>query len=84
MFTETNIALDCPYCSETIYETLSWFKKAYSTCPNCDQGLADSQFATVISELEQSMEESIEEMIHGQSGSGCCGKKSSCGEGGCS
>lgn len=84
LFTETNIALECPYCNETIYETLSWFKKAYSTCPNCDQGLVDRQFTTVLSELEQSMEESIEEMIHGQSGSGCCGKKSSCGKGGCS
>jgi hypothetical protein len=78
--TDTNIALDCPYCGESIYEALSWFKKTYSTCPNCDRGLAASQFSAVISDLEKSMEESIEEMVLGQQqGGSCCGKKSSCG-----
>ena len=83
MQTETNISLDCPYCSEAIYATMSWFKKTYATCPNCDKGLASSQFATAINELEQAMEASIEEMIHGQPQGGCCGDKSSCGGGGC-
>ena len=83
MYTEPNIVLDCPYCNKPIYETLSWFKKAYFTCPNCDMGLADSQFSTVVADLEHEMDASIEEMINGQTESGCCGKKSSCGEGGC-
>lgn len=79
MYTETNIALDCPYCGASIYESLTWFKKTYSTCPYCDKGLAASQFATVISDLEQAMTENIDEMVYGKSqGGGCCGKKSSC------
>jgi hypothetical protein len=77
--TETKIALDCPYCYESIYETLDWFKKSYFTCPACGKGLAAGQFAAVIEDLEQSMEESIEEMLYGQPHGGCCGKKSSCG-----
>lgn len=78
MYTETNIALDCPYCGESIYESLDWFKKTFSTCPCCDNGLSAGQFATAISELEQAMDASIEEMLHGQPHSSCCGKKSSC------
>jgi hypothetical protein len=77
---ETNIALDCPCCGESIYESLNWFKTTYSTCPHCDKGLAASQFSAVISDLEQSIEESVEEMVNGQpQAGGCCGKKSSCG-----
>lgn len=79
MPTDTNIALDCPYCGELIYESLSWFKKTYSTCPSCNRGLAANQFSAIISDLEKSMEESIEEMVLGQQHGGCCGKKSSCG-----
>jgi hypothetical protein len=74
----TKIALDCPYCGVPIYETLEWFKKAYSTCPDCDKGLSADQFATVINDLEQAMNENIEEMVHGQPHGGCCGKKCSC------
>lgn len=81
MYTETNIALDCPYCNEPIYETLSWFKNTYFTCPACDQGLAADQFAAVIADLEEAMDASIEEMIHGQPSGSCCGKKTSCGQG---
>lgn len=84
MYTEPNIALDCPYCNEPVYEKLSWFKNAYFTCPHCDKGLADSQFASVIYDLEQEMDASIEEMINGRQVSGCCSKSSSCGDGGCS
>lgn len=79
MLAETKIALACPYCNETIYATISWFKKTYSTCPACDKGLAAGQFATVISDLEHAMDENIEEMINGAPQSGCCGNKSSCG-----
>ena len=88
MHTETNIALDCPYCGVSIYETLEWFKKTYSTCPSCDKGLAATQFSKVITDIEQAMEDSVEEMVNGQqpSGGGCCGgggdgggDKSSCG-----
>ena len=78
MYTEPKITLDCPYCNEPIYETLNWFKKTYFTCPACDQGLAADQFATVVADLEEAMDASIEEMIHGQPHSGCCGNKSSC------
>jgi len=79
--TETKITLDCPYCKESIYETLNWFKKSYFTCPACDKGLAANQFAAVIADLEEAMNASIEEMIHGQPHSGCCGNKSSCCKG---
>ena len=85
MFAESKIALDCPYCKEPINETPNWFKKTYSTCPACDKGLAAGQFATVIADLEQAMDENIEEMINGQPQKSCCGEKSSCGcGGGCS
>lgn len=83
MHTGTAIALDCPYCKEPIYETLDWFKKSYSTCPACDKGLVAGQFEAVVADLEQAMEESIDEMIHGRTSSGCCGSKSSCGKGSC-
>jgi transcription initiation factor IIE alpha subunit len=82
VYAESNIALDCPYCSEPIYETLAWFKKSYSTCPHCDQGLVADQFSVIINNLEQAMDESIEEMINGKPQGGCCGAKSSCGDGG--
>jgi hypothetical protein len=80
VLSETHIALECPYCSETIYESLSWFKKSYSTCPLCDKGLVADQFTKAVSNLEAAMDEHIEEMVNGQShGGGCCGsKKSSC------
>ncbi len=78
MYTEPNITLDCPYCNEAIHETLSWFKTTYFTCPACDQGLAADQFATVIADLEEAMDASIEEMLNGQPNSSCCGNKSSC------
>ena len=80
MHTETNIALDCPYCGESIYEPLSWFKKTYSTCPSCDKGLSVNQFASVISDLETAMDENIEEMVNGRpQGGGCCSSKKSSG-----
>ena len=75
---EPKIVLACPYCNESIYETLCWFKKAYATCPACDKGLAAGQFATIISGLEQAMDASIEEMINGAPRTSCCGKDS-CG-----
>ena len=76
MHLEPKIALDCPCCGASIYEPLSWFKKTYSTCPTCDNGLAAGQFAAVISDLEQAMDTNIEEMINGAAHSGCCGKES--------
>ena len=78
MFFEPKISLECPYCEESIYETLSWFKKDYSTCPACEQGLAAGQFSVIIANLEQDMAANIEEMVNGQPTSSCCGKKSSC------
>ena len=75
---EPKIALDCPNCGKSIYETLSWFKKTYSTCPACEKGLAASQFSSVIANLEQAMDTNIDEMIYGQPHTCCCGKESSC------
>ncbi len=75
---EENISLDCPYCGEAIYKPLSWFKKTYSTCPACRQGLAASQFAAAIDDIEHALDARIEEMVRGQPNSGCCGEKSSC------
>ncbi len=80
MHEEIMIALDCPYCGESIYEALSWFKQTYSTCPSCDKGLAAGQFAAVVADLEQAMEDRVEELVNGQPNTGCCCKKSSCGE----
>ena len=82
MYADENIALDCPYCSKPIYEALAWFKKSYAACPHCEQGLVADQFSAVISDLEQTMAESVEEMLYDQPQGGCCGEKSSCG-GGC-
>jgi hypothetical protein len=75
---ETKISLDCPYCNESIYAAVSWFEKSYSTCPNCEKGLAAGQFSATIADLEQAMGESIEELLHGKPHGSCCGKKSSC------
>ncbi len=89
MHSEPQIALNCPYCEESIYETLSWFKKSYSTCPSCEKGLVAGQFATLLANLELAMDASIEEMLNGQPHTGCCGqqsessdqRESSCGKG---
>jgi len=78
VYKETEISLDCPYCSESIFEALSWFKKSYTTCPHCEQGLAADQFSAVVADFERAMEESIEEMVNGKPKGGCCGSKSSC------
>ncbi|MBN2427170.1 MAG: hypothetical protein JXK94_02415 [Deltaproteobacteria bacterium] len=73
MDAESKVALDCPYCGEAIYGTLDWFKRTYSTCPNCDKGLSAGQFSAVVADLEQAMDASIEEMVHGTPHGGCCG-----------
>lgn len=75
MPTKETIALDCPYCRETIYRPLSWFKQAYATCPECQGGLSASQFAERISEIEQTLDATIEEMVQGEKKTGCCCKK---------
>ena len=74
---ETNIALDCPYCGESIYAPLNWFKKTYFTCPHCNQGLTAGQFGAIIAGLEEEMAASVDEMVHGQSCGGCCSKPKS-------
>lgn len=80
MLAEENISLDCPYCGEAIYETLSWFKKTWSTCPACQKGLSAGQFASVIDDLEKALDEEIEGMVKGAPESGCCGRsKGGCG-----
>jgi hypothetical protein len=70
---EELLMLDCPYCGAAIHQTLSWFKKTYSTCPACDKGLAATQFEATILALEQAMDESIDEMLNGKKPEGCCG-----------
>lgn len=80
MLAEEKISLECPYCGEAIYETLSWFKKPYFTCPSCQKGLAASQFDSVIADLEQAMDARIEEEVKGAPETGCCGHhKGGCG-----
>ncbi|WP_321365964.1 hypothetical protein [uncultured Desulfuromusa sp.] len=78
MSLDPKINLACPYCDESIYETLNWFKKPYSTCPACDKGLAAGQFADIINALEQAMDTRIEEMMNDASHTTCCGKDSCC------
>ncbi len=80
MYVEPKITLDCPSCGAALYEMLSWFKKTYSTCPSCDNGLAASQFVTVIAQLEEAMDSNIDEMLHGQPHTSCCGKESAGGK----
>jgi hypothetical protein len=80
VYVEPKITLDCPSCGAAIYETLGWFKKTYSTCPVCDNGLAASQFSTVISQLEEAMDSNIDEMLYGQPHSSCCGKDTAGGK----
>lgn len=80
MSAEERISLDCPYCGAEIYETLSWFKKTYSTCPACQKGLSAGQFAAVIEEIEQALDAEIEAMVKGKPEAGCCGHgKGNCG-----
>ena len=78
MLHEENIALDCPYCGEGIYQPLRWFKKTYSTCPFCQRGLAAGQFAAAVDEIERALDQRIEEAMGPSPKSGCCGGKSSC------
>ena len=75
---ESKIALNCPYCEESIYEPLDWFKQANSVCPACDKGLTAEQFAAVVADLEQAIDTNIDEMVSEQPKTSCCGKKSSC------
>jgi len=72
---EPKLTLNCPYCGESILETLGWFKKTYSTCPYCENGLAASQFSTILADLEQAMDENIEKMLFGSVPTSCCGKE---------
>ncbi len=73
LLTEEHIALACPYCRAEIYRPLNWFKQAYLTCPACDGGLTADQFAPLVRELEQALDETIEEMVQTKSGCGCGG-----------
>ncbi len=74
MTNEEKISLDCPCCGEAIYRPVSWFKKTYSTCPACEAGLASGQFAADIEKIEKAFDDHIEELLHGESSSGCCGR----------
>ena len=76
--TSENIVLDCPYCREAISRPLPWFKNPYFSCPMCKNGLAAGQFASMVDDIEQALDGSIEEMVHGEPVSGCCGGGSSC------
>lgn len=73
---EENVALECPYCKGTIYEPLSWFKKSYSTCPFCNNGLSAGQFAQVIADLEEAMDARIDELMTPAPPQGCACKAS--------
>jgi transcription initiation factor IIE alpha subunit len=83
VYAEEEIALECPYCQEDIYQPLGWFKQTYFTCPACGGGLAAGQFETLITELEEAFEATVEQMVQGEpSGGGCCGKDGHAGNGG--
>jgi hypothetical protein len=78
LYPDEQIALECPYCREELYQSLSWFKQTYFTCPACAGGLSAGQFETLVKELEEAFEATVEEMVQGAP-QGCgCGGKSSC------
>lgn len=75
MPTEETIALECPCCRAPIYRPLTWFKQTYATCPECGGGVSATQFEAQVRELEEAFDASIEEMVKGTKGHGCCGGK---------
>jgi hypothetical protein len=83
LYAEEEIALECPYCREDIYQPLSWFKQTYFTCPACGGGLAAGQFETLVTALEEAFEASVEEMLQGEPAKGCCGSSQAGKGGGC-
>jgi hypothetical protein len=78
MLPEEQISLDCPSCKAPIDRPLSWFKQTYSTCPACNAGLAASQFASILADLETALDAHIDEQLQEKPASGC-----GCGGGGC-
>jgi hypothetical protein len=76
--TEEHVALECPCCRGEIYRPLNWFKQTYFTCPACGVGLSAGQFATIVGDLEQTIDDTIAEMMQGKTGcncgGGCCKK----------
>ena len=81
MTEESKIALDCPCCGESIYQTPSWFRKSYSNCPMCEKELRGEQFDALIHDLEQAFDDHIDTILSEKpQGGGCCGsaKKDSC------
>ncbi|MDW7645834.1 MAG: hypothetical protein SCI25_12445 [Desulfuromonadales bacterium] len=75
MTKEETVALECPYCRNTIHRPLSWFKQPYFTCPACAGGLTENQFAPIVRDLEQAFEQTIDEMVHPKPACGCCHRK---------
>jgi len=77
MSDQTKIALDCPWCGASIYQLPSWFKKAYSTCPACDQPIPAEKFDTLLHELEQGFDATIDALLSDEqpTSGGCCGSK---------
>jgi transcription initiation factor IIE alpha subunit len=82
VYLEEEIALECPYCQEDIFQPLRWFKQTYFTCPACGGGLAAGQFETLITELEEAFEATVEQMVQGEPAGGCCGSSGPAGKGG--
>ncbi|MDO3379143.1 hypothetical protein [Geoalkalibacter halelectricus] len=77
---ERKIALDCPYCKKTIFQPARWFKQAYFTCPHCQKGLAEGQFARLLADLEQAEDACIDALLQDSGKSGCCSKAGGCGK----
>ncbi len=73
MKNESQIALDCPLCGESIYQALSWFRQSYPTCTHCGKTLAPGQFDKLIHNLEQAFDSNIDDMLSSAKKSGCCG-----------
>jgi hypothetical protein len=78
LYSKEQIALACPYCRQEIFRPLHWFKQTYFTCPACGGGLAAGQFETIVNELEQLFEASVERMVRGEPAKSCGGGQ--CGE----
>jgi endogenous inhibitor of DNA gyrase (YacG/DUF329 family) len=73
------ISLECPHCHKELYQPLTWFKEEKFVCPVCGKGLTAGEFSKIVQSLEEALEASHAEMIHGDKPSaGCCGGKGNC------
>lgn len=77
------IILSCPYCQVGITRPLIWFNQTYMTCPACAGGLSAAQFSSLVAELDQAFDSSIEQLLLGEPEQGCSDHSGSCCGSGC-